>query len=177
LTLATLNELTSRGVVAVVGIALLGCATSSLDDRERREPARFVPVIGEPADFKTRPGSYQGYDVVQCWDTSCRGIVGTGRSWPPGMERHPGHDDAVYQRSFQTFRAELTAAVKPDVPSLDTSGLSRSCGSEGIETVLWLHNWRELDAALASAGRFLRGRDLKERVSFCVKPHSPSVED
>ena len=166
-----------RGVVPVIGVALLGCATSSVEDRKRMEPARSIPVIGEPADFKPRPGQYDGYDVIPCWDHSCGGIVGSGRNWPRGMERDPGHADDVYQKSFQIFRTELTAAVKPDVPSLDTSGLSRSCASEGIETVLWLHDWRELDAALASAGRFLKGRDLKERISFCVQPYSPAVED
>lgn len=94
-----------------------------------------------------------------------------------GMERGPEFSDAVYQKSFQPFRAELTAALKPGVPSLDTSGLSRSCGTDGIETVFWLHNWRELDAALASAGRFLKARDLKEKISFCVMAYSPSVEE
>jgi hypothetical protein len=165
-----------RDVVPVIAIALFGCATSSLDDERRTEPAS-TPVIGEPTDFKTRPGRYEGYDVIQCWEHSCSGIVGTGRKWPPGMERDPGHADGVYQRSFDIFRAELTAILKPDVPSLDSSGLSRSCGAEGIETVLWLHNWRELDAALASAGRFLKDRDLKERISFCVRSYSPSIED
>jgi hypothetical protein len=92
------------------------------------------------------------------------------------MERGPEYSDAVYQKSFQPFRAELTAALKPEVPSIDTSGLSRGCGADG-ETVFWLHSWRELDAALASAGRFLKARDLKEKISFCVMAYSPSVEE
>jgi hypothetical protein len=167
----------ARGLVAVIGIGLLGCATQSPDDRAQPEHPKSIPVIGGPGDFKTRPGLYDGYEVVQCWDRSCGGILGTGRNWPPGMERDPKHSDAVYQQSFQTFRAELTAALKPDVPSLDTSGLSRSCGAAGIETVFWLHSWRELDAALASAGRFLKARDLKEMISFCVMPDSPLVND
>jgi hypothetical protein len=93
------------------------------------------------------------------------------------MERGSGHSDSVYQKSFQSFRAALTAALKSDVRSLDTSALGRRCGADGIETVFSLHDWRELDAALASAGRFLKARDLKEKVSFCVIPYSPSVEE
>jgi hypothetical protein len=166
-----------KGFVALVGIALLGCATQSREDWAREEHSKSIPVIGGPGDFKTLPGEYEGYDVVQCWDRSCGGIVGTGRNWPPGMERGSGHSDSVYQKSFQSFRSALTAALKPDVRSLDTSGLSRRCGADGIETVFWLHNWRELDAALASAGRFLKTRDLKEKVSFCVIPYSPSVDE
>jgi len=162
--------------LALIGLALVGCATQSVDDGPRQVP-HSVPVAGGPADFRTRPGRFEGYDVVQCWDRSCGGIVGTGRNWPPGMARGPEYSDAAYQKSFQRFRAELTAALKPGVSSIDSSGLSRKCGAEGAETVFWLHNWRELDSALASAGQFLKTRDLKDRISFCVMAYSPGVDD
>ena len=164
-----------RGL-ALIGIAFFGCATQSIDDKPV-ETGTSIPVIGEPGDFKTRPGQSDGYEVILCRDRSCGGIVGTGRNWPPGMERSPGYSDPAYEKSFQSFRAVLTAALKPDVPSLDTSGLSGRCGSDGIETVFWLHNWKELDAALASGGRFLKAKDLKENISFCVMPYSPGVNE
>jgi hypothetical protein len=163
-----------RGLV-LTGLALLGCATQSVQGRQ--EDPGVVPVIGAPNDFKTRPGQYDGYEVVQCWDHSCGGIVGTGRNWPPGMERGAEFPDDVYQKSFQSFRAELMAALRRDAPSTDVSALSRKCGPDDIEAVVWLHSWRELDAALASAGHFLKARDLKEKISVCVMTYSPSVED
>jgi hypothetical protein len=161
--------------LVLTGLALLGCATQSVE--KRQEDPSVSPVIGAPDDFKTRPGQYDGYDVVQCGDRSCGGVVGTGRNWPPGMERGPEYPDDVYQKSFQSFRAELMAALRRVAPSVDISALSRRCGANDIETVVWLHSWRELDVALASAGRFLKARDLKEKISVCVMTYSPAVED
>jgi hypothetical protein len=161
------------GAALVLGLLWGGCAAHSTPRRPENAP-KFFPVVGTPSDFKTRPGTYEGYNVIACWDHACTGIIGSGSRWPPGMEREPGYSDATYQASFQTFRADLVSALKAEVTSYDTSGLSRRCGStaDGIETVVWMHNWRELDAAVKAAGQFLNRRQLKERISICVSAHS-----
>ncbi len=41
--------------------------------------------------------------------------------------------------------------------------------------MLWLHNWRELDSAVAIVGRFLGHRDLKEKVTLCISSYSEAV--
>jgi hypothetical protein len=79
----SMRSLDMRRFFALIGIAMLGCATQSTEDWAREEHPKSIPVIGRPGDFKTLPGQYEGYDVVQCWDRSCGGIVGTGRNWPP----------------------------------------------------------------------------------------------
>jgi len=161
------------GTALVLGLLWGGCAAHSTPRRPENAP-KFFPVVGTPSDFKTRPGTYEGYNVIACWDHACTGIIGSGSRWPPGMEREPGYSDATYQASFQTFRADLVSALKAEVTSYDTSGLSRRCGStaDGIETVVWMHNWRELDVAVRAAGQFLNRCQLKERISICVSAHS-----
>lgn len=159
----------------VAGLLLrCACASDGGEPPSQTIATKSFAVVGTTQDFKTRPGSYRGYEVTRCLDTSCVRVLGTGKKWPPGMDRESGHLDSGYEQSFQRFRADLSGALGA-ISSVDTSGFSRSCGTvaDWWETVVQLHDWRELDRAVEAVGGFLDRRGLKEGVTFCVRFHSP----
>jgi hypothetical protein len=150
------------------GTNLPACPTSAVGFPLReRQPG----VTGCPADIRTQPGSYPGYEVVfGCLDRgnadSAVVLLGTGKkSFRQLMGPAPAEDEDD-EKPWRRFadNARQTAAVK----SVDRSGRVHACRSAGYAVELRMHDYREVDDAIEALGDWLAKMDVRGEVMLTI---------
>jgi hypothetical protein len=152
--------------------AMVLVACSACTPERATQPRPPVPPSqdnGTRADSTLGAGKYDGYDVERpcAGKPTCVGVTGTGAKWWEGMERERIGEDARFRAGFERFRTEALGALQgAGVHSLNASALGGGCTAFGL--VIELKSWRELDPAIVRIGAWMRDRDLREPVTFCV---------
>ena len=147
-------------MMLAVGLAS-GCGAGASSARPAHTPRA---VLGSRADVHTRAGDYAGYRVITgCERSSCLSVQGLGTQDYPGMEVKPGQTMEDSHQALARFKSELVKQLG-DIP-VHGSSFGGVCGA--WETILEIHDWRQVDAAVARIGGFL-ANDLRQAVAICV---------
>lgn len=145
-----------------------GCLREVKDDPQTPDPEP-IPVRGTIADVKTRDGETgSGYRVSRsCKSSSCIGLQAMR-----GTNQYVSDSPEMFER----LRSAVHQSCKPST-SLFSSGIAGDCVGGAPALVLWMFDWREVDAVISCAGQQLVKSDSRDRVAICVTPRGFSVED
>jgi hypothetical protein len=151
-----------------VGAALPACFHALKEEPERPAPPS-IPVRGTPADMKTKDGAVDGYRVSRtCVKPSC-----------VALQAEQGTRQFVndVRSDFEQLRSSVHRSCK-EVTSLFSSGAGGGCVNPGPPALLiWMYDWREVDAAIACVGGELVKAGSNDPVALCVSGHDFSIED
>ncbi len=161
----------SRVSIVVTALLMVACASRRPIDAgfatsvSLPPPATTAPpVLGTRADVRTHAGAFAGYTVDdRCRDADCFGVHGTGSQFFPGLRPW---DRPLSSENADRWRNHVMAELR-GLSSIHTTGYARACDQPGL--VLWINDWREVDAALARIGAMLTRDDLQETVGVCIE--------
>src|SRR5512133_1051874 len=142
-----------RGAALLLVILGLGCE-SEANHLGAPYPWQwpFPSVAGAPGDVQTKPGVYDGYEVIKpCTDDCPYGVLGTGSKDVPGVKT----DDVfggIAQRvgSVSAWSASTVGCRAPAGASID------------------LDDWQDVDALIEELGKMLKEYDWRLDVAICV---------
>lgn len=127
-----------------------------------------IRVRGTVADVKTLDGDIDGYRVARsCKSTTCIGLRAL---------RGDRQFVSDSRETFERLRSSVHRSCK-GISSLFSSGVSGGCVFGVPALVLWMFDWRELDAALSCAGRQLVESNSRDPIAICVTDRWFTVED
>lgn len=109
-------------------------------------------VAGAPSDVQTKPGVYDGYEVIApCSDDCQYGVLGTGSKDVPGVKTNDVVWD-IAQRvgSVSAWSASTVGCRAPAGASID------------------LDDWQDVDALIEEVGKASKTYDWRLDVAICV---------
>ena len=123
-------------------------------------------LLGTRADLRTSPGPHDGFAFeIDCREPDCVGVEGRGsRALYPGADVA---DEAARMSALREAQADLERTVR-GLRSVDMTADGQGCRRSGL--ILWLHDWREADVAVARIGGWLKRDDLADEVTVCIWP-------
>lgn len=154
--------------MVIAGAVLPGCFHEVKEEPRRPEP-QPIPVRGTFADMKTEDGAVDGYRVSR----TCQK--------PPCIALQAEHGTRRFVTDVRSEFEELRSAIHgscKDVTSLFSSGAGAGCMRAGPPALLmWMYDWREVDAAIACTGHQLVKAGSNDPVAICVQDRYFSIED
>ena len=144
-------------------------------------PATGFPLVerqpgvnGCPADIRTRPGDYQGYQTAfGCLDRgdTDRVVVirGSGKkTFRQLLGSAPGEDEDWEKNAWNRFAENVRQAA--GVKSTDRGRRVHACRSAGYAIEVRMHDFREVDDAVRGLGDWLTRMNLGGEVMLVLAP-------
>jgi len=161
--------LSRLALLVIVGLSCTGCLLTGKGAARATTPDQTPsPVRGAITDVSTRAGAIGGYRVSRgCQDPACIGLETLH-----GTKQFVSHAG----QQFEPFRRAIHQSCRT-VTSLFSSATAGGCVGGVPALVLWIYDWREMDAAIACAGDQIVRADSRDPVAICVIPRWFAVDD
>jgi hypothetical protein len=151
-------------------LSLTCCASRQV--RSSSWPSAQPQVLGVPADMRTLPGTYDGYEVFRsCEDgageyLSLIAVIGTGSVEFPFLAKGFDSNGNLDRDLKEQFRREAEAAAGAFIHG---TGFGVPCRGAKLAFHMDLADWRQVDAVIDGLGKWLRQKRYRGEIIVNVR--------